>query len=174
MASEHKEGEMSKFSKDLKEAQKKELECVEILTRYKRFRGFKHTTQGMAMGDMYNPQTNEWVEIKADSYDSGNFFIERYSKLEEKSPGGPWQSKAKFYVSYHYNQGKIYIFRKKELIEGLESLIKEKGIDSSLMRENTVPPKRTGGNYHTFGYVINQDFLCSRVFNIVLNLKETK
>ena len=163
---------MSKFSKDLHEAQKKELECVQILTRYKRFEGFKHTTEGMSMGDMYNPITNEWVEIKADSYDSGNFFMERFSKLEEKSPGGPWQSKAKFYVSYHYKQDKIYIFRKRELIAGLEELIKDKAIDSKLMREHTVPPKLTGGNYHTFGYVVNQDFLCSKVFHVTLNLKD--
>lgn len=164
---------MGSFKSDQKEATKREIECVRFLNRYSRFKTAIHAPEGRHMGDMYDPIRKEWSEIKTDKYNSGNFFIERYSKFEEKKQGGPWQySKTRFWIQYHYNQGMLFLFKTKELLLTMEALIKDKTMDSNLLRPHTVPPNKTGGNYHTFGYVVNQKFLCEKVSVKVIPLKD--
>lgn len=56
------------------------------------------------------------VELKTDFYGENkteNFFIERYSVMEEDKPGGPWQSKAKkvdLYIYLYADTGAYYVF----------------------------------------------------------------
>lgn len=74
---------------------------------------------------------NKWLgfhsEIKTDTYCSGNFFIERYSDVDLKTAGGPWQAKDrgdKFYVYYFMNMSRLYVFGVSSLLEAVEELRK--------------------------------------------------
>jgi hypothetical protein len=56
------------------------------------------------------------VEVKSDSYkhqDTENFFIERYSDVNKKTNGGPWQSAehgCSVFVYFFVNDGIAYVF----------------------------------------------------------------
>lgn len=56
------------------------------------------------------------LELKSDFYDmekTPNFFFERYSNWESKSPGGPWQAKthdSKYYCYRFVNNDKTFLF----------------------------------------------------------------
>lgn len=56
------------------------------------------------------------VELKTDFYGemkTPNFFIERWSVMEDKKPGGPWQSKAKkvdLFIYLYADTGVYYVF----------------------------------------------------------------
>lgn len=63
------------------------------------------------------------VELKSDYYDENkteNFFIERWSSTEKKSPGGPWQASShncEYFVYYFTKSGNAYWFKTQDLIE---------------------------------------------------------
>lgn len=64
-------------------------------------------------------------EIKTDSYDTPNFFMERWSDVANKKAGGPWQSSEKeidFYVYLFPKKGKGYIFTVSSLLEQLNNI----------------------------------------------------
>ena len=74
-------------------------------------------------------KTGDYLELKTDSFDADrtpNFFFERYSDLEKKTDGGPWQSLAKNcrWFVYYFSTNKIcFIFETQKLVEKLEILI---------------------------------------------------
>lgn len=70
------------------------------------------------------------VELKTDSYKldkTENFFIERWSDVDKKKPGGPWQSKeheAVIFVYFYSSDMVAYIFNTVKLVKALEGIIK--------------------------------------------------
>lgn len=77
----------------------------------------------------------ELIEIKTDTYDmdkSANFFMERWSVLDKKSPGGPWQAvdkKATVFVYLFLTNKTWYVFRDMEkLIDRLDDLTEKLGM----------------------------------------------
>lgn len=79
--------------------------------------------------------SGEILELKTDTYDMGktsNFFIERYSDVIKKSPGGPWQARKKGAGIFCYmfiNNNCWFEFRDlPALIKRLEELTRGKGL----------------------------------------------
>jgi hypothetical protein len=74
------------------------------------------------------------VELKTDSYDMGkteNFFIERFSSFNTKSPGGPWQSKEKrvpIFCYFFIKNGVYFEFDTKELVKFLDPIAEKAGL----------------------------------------------
>ncbi len=68
------------------------------------------------------------LELKTDTYDMAhtpNFFMERYSDLEKKTPGGPWQSAEKgvdVFVYWYPRNGHAHWFNCKQLVFALNSM----------------------------------------------------
>lgn len=69
------------------------------------------------------------VELKTDFYGelrSENFFIERWSVVEQEKPGGPWQSKDKkvdLFIYLYADTGTYYVFNDlKTLCKTVEKL----------------------------------------------------
>lgn len=73
---------------------------------------------------------NSPVELKSDSYDlkkSPNFFFERWSCIDKKKPGGPWQSLAngvKWFVYYYPSHDKFFVFELRLLVAALNVIEK--------------------------------------------------
>lgn len=65
--------------------------------------------------DFLDPSTGLKLELKSDFYGlnkSPNFFIERYSNLSTKAPGGPWQAQkheADYYLYFYPNDLTLFI-----------------------------------------------------------------
>lgn len=93
-------------------------------------------------------------ELKVDYYDlnkSPNFFIERYSKLDLFSPGGPWQADAhecKYFVYLYIGALEGYIFNTKDLIVQLEPII-----------SNLKPVEVRNKSWITVGYKVPRGLL---------------
>lgn len=80
------------------------------------------------------------LELKSDSYSmakTANMFIERWSDVKAKKPGGPWQAfgRGSGYFAYMYMPDKTcFLFRTHELIAFLEPLIADKTLQSAVVR----------------------------------------
>lgn len=67
--------------------------------------------------DFVLPLTGELLELKTDTYDrqkTSNFFFERWSDVDNKKPGGPWQARAKSASRFIYlfmSDGTYYEFQ---------------------------------------------------------------
>lgn len=87
------------------------------------------------------------LELKTDTYDSPNFFIERYSDLWKQTPGGPWQAikHSKYFAYYFVNKDVYYLFDLETFVPELEAYIASKN-----PRKVEVNNRR----YSTGGYVI--------------------
>lgn len=78
-------------------------------------------------GDFIAPD-GRLIELKSDSYkheDTENFFMERYSDVNAKTPGGPWQSAAHgcdTFVYFFVNSGIAYVFSLPPLLQKLEEM----------------------------------------------------
>lgn len=73
----------------------------------------------------FKAPNGETYEIKTDSYTSGNYFIERWSDVEQKKAGGPWQSAEKqidYYVYMFPKMARLYIFSVPDLVRQMEAL----------------------------------------------------
>lgn len=68
------------------------------------------------------------LELKTDTYDSKNFFFERWSDITNQKPGGPWQASrhSKYFAYYFINKDKYYLFDLATLVPALEKYIEEK------------------------------------------------
>ena len=68
------------------------------------------------------------LELKTDTYDSKNFFFERWSDVTNQKPGGPWQANAhsKYLAYYFVNKNIYYLFDLATLVPFLEKYIAEK------------------------------------------------
>lgn len=149
---------MSKYQDDINKARPFEKDCINYLREHKGFSGFSHIDDlsidwTEALGDAYDPINKEWMEIKVDYYKpTGNLFIERFSNLEMRIDGGPWQYKdCKFYAYYFKNQGRILVMETKELLNLVEELAKKK-----LCRDSIIPIEKTGKRYRTMGYLVKE------------------
>lgn len=76
-------------------------------------------------------ETGELLELKSDQYNmfnTDNFFIERFSNFDKKSPGGPWQALehgSNIWV-YMYRPNKvIFIFNTPALVAFLDQHLTE-------------------------------------------------
>lgn len=79
--------------------------------------------------------TGAKIELKTDTYDMDktvNFFIERYSDYNKKSPGGPWQSLDKgvsVFCYYFKKNGVWFQFNSlKKLVNRLNKITEGKGL----------------------------------------------
>ena len=79
--------------------------------------------------------SREKIELKTDSYNidkSKNFFLERYSDINRKTPGGPWRAhkdKIDIFCYYFVRHNIWFEFRElPALIERLDDLTKKKGL----------------------------------------------
>ena len=105
--------------------------------------------------DFINNKTSERIELKTDTYDSGNFFIERYSDYAKQSVGGPWQTQSKdgdLYVYMFLAMGRIYWFNVGELVGFMD-----KWIDDLISRQHNKHfklIKQRGARYETGGYTV--------------------
>jgi hypothetical protein len=75
-------------------------------------------------------ETGQGVELKTDYWDfnkTPNFFIERYSNMNEKSPGGPWQAQkngSDLFCYFYVKNMTFYKFETTPLVNALEEIIK--------------------------------------------------
>lgn len=77
--------------------------------------------------DFIHTKSGALVELKTDTYEgSPNYFMERYSSLSDKSPGGPWQSLEKnvyYYVYMFPKENSITWFPTGKLVSWLDDYI---------------------------------------------------
>jgi len=68
------------------------------------------------------------LELKTDTYDSKNFFFERWSDVANQKPGGPYQAAkhSKYFAYYFINKNEYYLFDLATLIPFLDKYIEEK------------------------------------------------
>jgi hypothetical protein len=109
----------SNFKKDLARGTRGEetfLEC---------FKDYVAPVEGHH-ADFILKETGELLELKTDgrsSKDTGNMFIERWSDVFERKPGGPWQAKKNkvTYFVYFYPKDEIsYWFKVKDFCKWME------------------------------------------------------
>lgn len=92
------------------------------------------------------------VELKTDYYsmETGNFFMEVYSDMDKKTPGGPKQALKKgsnVFCYYYIQSGELFIFTDlKELCKRITK-VKKKGRECKIRNKN----------YTTLGYAINRE-----------------
>lgn len=96
------------------------------------------------------------IELKSDYYNpikTENFFIERYSRHHDKSPGGPWQAHkndCKYYVYMFVKTKECFIFDTNQLVIVLDDIINRSKITPIF-----IPNK----GYVTSGYKIKRESL---------------
>jgi hypothetical protein len=97
--------------------------------------------------------SDDLVELKTDSYSmsTGNFFIERYSDVNKKSPGGPFQASANGckYFDYFYVQDlAIFRFNTEELCQWIKE------------HEAELKPMNIGNTtWTTQGYLVKRELV---------------
>lgn len=115
----------------------------------KQFPGFNRTDG--RTHDLINDETGETVEIKTETRtltETPNIFVERWSSIQSQKPGGPWQSKAEYFVFYFEKDNRFFIYNRAELIERVEALVSKLKLISV--------PNRT---YTTQGYAVPREWL---------------
>ena len=129
------------FSKDLKIGANGEEQF------HKRFQVALIKQDGLKADFTVSNKDGSGLELKTDTYDSPNFFIERYSDLWKQTPGGPFQAikHSKYFAYYFINKNTYYLFDLELLVPALEEYISNKN-------PRKVDVKNKG--YTTGGYVI--------------------
>ena len=95
------------------------------------------------------------IELKTDTYDSGNFFIERYSDFLKQTVGGPWQAQSKDGDMYAYMflaKGKVYWFNVNKLVSFMDEWIEN--LTPSQHDKHFKLIKQRGARYETGGYTV--------------------
>lgn len=113
------------------------------------------------------PKGNFTLELKTDTYASGNFFIETISAKETHSVGWAFKSKAQFLAYYFIKYQKIYIFKMKDIQ-------KIAGSSSFLEFRKTLQNKWKDGTYTSEGLAIPVNTLCAYVREYSIYEVETK
>lgn len=103
------------------------------------------------------PRGNFTLELKTDTYTSGNFFIETMSAAETHSLGWAFKSRAQFLAYYFINYANIYIFRMKDIQRIAGSLT------FSEYRKTLKNRRKNGGYYTSEGLAIPINVLCRTV-----------
>ncbi len=108
-------------------------------------------------------------ELKSDSYPmdkTPNFFIEKFSDIEKKNPGGPYQALShdcKYFCYFFVDAEKLFWFNTKKLVERCDALIKKHSLELKSVK-NT--------RWVTGGYLINREWV--RDLYKEINMKEDK
>lgn len=148
------------FHKQLAEAKPREAKVVSILKqRIAIFKDLKHCPEKTATADAYSKKQDEWVEIKVDTTQYPNHFVERFSSKHEAKDGGPWQYQAKgvkYYVFYYLKQKEVHVFETSALISLVEKLLKSGKISETKHGKDV---HQWGGKYVTYGYAIPKELL---------------
>ena len=95
------------------------------------------------------------IELKTDTYDTGNFFIERYSDFLKQTVGGPWQTQSKdgdIYAYMFLAKGKIYWFNVDELVDLMDEWIEN--LPPSRHDKYFKLIKQRGARYETGGFIV--------------------
>ena len=80
-------------------------------------------------GDFIWHETGEKLELKTDTWSMAktpNYFMERYSDRETKSPGGPWQALSHgcdLFVYFYVQDLTYFVFDTRKLVGALEKII---------------------------------------------------
>lgn len=103
--------------------------------------------------------TGQKLELKTDYHGlkTGNFFVERYSKKQDKSPGGPWKALrdgSEIFVFQFINDKCEFWFRTKELVEWVEINCDESNLFQIQNRD-----REQGYEWVTEGHVIKREKL---------------
>lgn len=147
------------FYQQLQKAIPDEKRAIEELNKFQQFSGFEHKTGKSEKADSYSPIQDEWLEIKVDYTEYPNHFVEKFSSLEDKKIGGPWQylqRGVKYYVFYYKKLGQIYVFETETLVKKMIELLKH-GLISDKANGSKVSQKNA--SYHTYGYKVKKEIL---------------
>lgn len=133
---------MSKFRKDLKYANEKELAFAEKYSD-------KVVLLDGRKSDVRLIKSGHGIELKFEkrkSTDTGNLFLERHSHKILQTPGGAWSAKlaGSTYIMYIFSDDKLYCYN----IDALISWVNEN--EKSLRKHNVNPAY--GSN--AMGYII--------------------
>ncbi len=143
----------------MKKSKPDEALVIKLLKKIPYFKSIEGKGEKEDLADAFLIKKNEWLEIKIDYTSYPNHFIEKYSKLEDKTPGGPWQYQkrgVKWYVFYYKMTKELYIFKTKDLIDSVEELF-----ESSILSAEKQGRKvfQNHGQYTTFGYIVPKKLL---------------
>lgn len=98
----------------------------------------------------------KWVEVKADTYKSGNFFFETLSCIETDSLGRFYKSMADLWCYYFVNTGELYTFNLPELVKWFKENQWQKCIKQKCVKNYRAVE---GETYTTEGYIVPKWFL---------------
>jgi hypothetical protein len=111
---------------------------------------------------------NSKVELKSDYYDDNivkNFFMEIYSDINKKSPGGPWQALAKgadLFIYWFVESGNTWEFNPVELVPVLDEIV--------FTRKPTFKEVENNG-FVTGGFCIDRKMLENQLKSKQINFK---
>ena len=130
--------------------------------------GTLNRTNGRA-GDFVNRETGDIVELKTDYYPmdkTPNFFFERFSDGDKKSPGGPWQALGhgcKTFVYFFVANMTTFTFDTAQLVAHLDSI------------EHTLEPFKVGNStWTTIGYRVPREVLAPLYETMTLTVTVSK
>lgn len=93
------------------------------------------------------------VEIKNDTYTSGNFFFETKSCIETNTPGCLYKTKAKQLYYYFENFNELYIIDMPSFLKWFEDN------KSRFKRKEVKNYRRNGSIYTTEGYIFSKSYM---------------
>ena len=110
--------------------------------------------KGNHSGDFEVMLTGKVLELKSDQYKStDNFFMERWSKKDEKKPGGPWQAQehgSDYLIYWFPKQEELFLFDIPTLVLALNPIV-----------ETLKPVDVWNHSYTTVGYKVPKVLLIS-------------
>lgn len=95
------------------------------------------------------------VEIKTDTYTSGNFFFETESSKEAGTLGCLYKTKAQFLFYYFVNYGELYIIDMPAFLAWFE----ENKHNANFKKKEVKNNSRYGGTYTTVGYTFSKRYM---------------
>ncbi|MBF2056184.1 MAG: hypothetical protein IGQ45_02945 [Cyanobacterium sp. T60_A2020_053] len=147
------------FYEQLEKAIPDEKYTIENLKKNYNFANLEHKIGKEEKADAYDSISGEWLEIKVDYTTYPNHFVERYSSLEDKKLGGPWQylhRGVKYYVFFYKKLGDIYVFETQALVIRIETLLKNNIISD---HNNGGKVEQRNAYYHTYGYKVSKKLI---------------
>lgn len=160
---------MKEFSKDLVKSKLETEKLMNFLKDHKSFKAFKNVEDDKRFQDadidflVKIKGKVKSVEVKVDSYTSGNFFFELISNVKADTLGCVFKSKADFWFYYFSNYKKVYIFKTKDMQEYVK-------LNRNNYRVSDVANSGEGNreNYYTRGLIVPiKDFINSVKVNVI-------
>ena len=125
-------------------------------------------------------QDGSTLELKTETrslFATPNFFVERYSDFNKKTPGGPWQAlekKSDRFAWLFLPNKKLFIFKTVELVAALEGMLQKQAL---ILSPGNIPnhlkmiPNKT---YTTAGWAIKRSNLISKIKCIEIDLTKVR